>query len=190
MTGPWIAAIISLWLLVLLIGLGVIGLVRRMIGVLERVEELVSQQPPGAPPLTEIPPFEVVDEAGRRVSSVDLIGGVTIVLFMESRCKPCRALATSLRESGGTVDGLPILVVADEVDLGRRIGLPPEMPIFRQEGRSVAKLFMSTATPHAFVVDDAGVVLDRAVPRSAADLTMLADRQRGRAKRDDSVLMR
>ncbi|HET7128640.1 MAG TPA: hypothetical protein VFJ93_06175, partial [Gaiellaceae bacterium] len=40
------------------------------------------------------------------------------------------------------------------------------------------RLFGSTVSPHAFVIDEAGVVLDRLVPGSMADLELLARRQR------------
>jgi thiol-disulfide isomerase/thioredoxin len=177
MSGPWIAAFACLWLLVLLLGFTVVGVMRRMTGVLERTEHLLSQESDGVPPLTLIPPFEVVDEAGESLSSEHLLREPTIVLFMESGCKPCRALAAELADSRGAIGRVPLVVIAGDEGLGDGFGLSPDIPVLRQHGRDVAKLFKSLATPHAFVVDGAGVVLDRVIPGSVGDLEQMAERQ-------------
>jgi hypothetical protein len=181
MTTPWIIAFACLCVLVLLLGFSVIGVMRRMVGVLERAERLLSQEFEGAPPLTRVPPFELVDESGETASSTDLIRESTIVLFMEAGCKSCRTLAQELLRP--EIGQLPLLVIAGEAGLGDDFGLAADIQVFRQYGGSVAKLFKSIVTPHAFVVDGAGVVLDRVVPGSVADLEQMAKRQEAGASR-------
>jgi hypothetical protein len=188
MTAPWIAAFASLWLFVVLLGLGVVGVMRRIAGVLERAEHLLSTGFEGASLLTAIPPFDVVDDAGRRVASEELIRGTTIVVFMDAGCRPCRALATEL--DGSKIDRLPLIVIAGDEGLGEAFGLPPDVPVFRQRAGEVSKLFRSVVTPHAFVIDEARVVLDRGIPQSVADLERMAERQQAGAGRVQEVVGR
>jgi hypothetical protein len=186
MTTPWIVAFACLWLLVLLLAFCVIGLMRRVGAVLERAEHLVAEGLEGAAPLTVIPPFDLADEMHEVISSTTLIDSTTIVLFLESGCKPCTAIAAELATSGWS-ERLPLLVVAGEEGLGPEFNLPGEVPVYRQREREVAKLFKSVATPHAFLIDGAGVVLDRVIPGTIADLERMAERQRAAPRRLESV---
>ena len=164
--------------LVLLLGFVVVGVMRRITGVLEQAESrLATELGGGVPLLTAIPPFELVDDAtGEIVSSEDVIQEPTVLLFMEADCERCWQLASALSEQGAA--NFPLVVVAGKQGLGAGFELPANVPVFRQKGEEVAQLFQSTMTPHAFVVDQAGVVLDRAVPGSIDQLHELARRQR------------
>jgi hypothetical protein len=177
MSGPWIVAFGCLWLVVLLIGFSVVGVVRRISGVLEGSERLLAREIEGAEPLSLIPPFELIDEVGDLVSSQAVITETTLLLFMDSHCGPCQVLLSDLTRHGDELGRVPIVVVADEEGLADGFQLPPTVSVFRQRQREVARLFRSVATPQAFVVDSAGVVLDRTVPGSAADLRRMAARQ-------------
>jgi len=186
MTAPWIVAFACLWLVVVLLGFAVVGVMRRMVGVLERAEQHLATEPGGVPLLTSIPPFQLLDDAtGEAMSSEEVIREPSIVLFMESGCKPCQALATKLDDAD--LSGVPLIVIAGEEGLNERFRLPVDVPVFRQRDREVADLFRSASTPHAFVVDRAGVVLDRAVPGSVAHLEELARRQIAGAKTLEGV---
>jgi hypothetical protein len=177
MTAPWIAAFGALWFLVVLLALAVIGMIRRTVAVLERAEQRLGAEYSGVPLLSVIPSFEVLDDnTGEVVSSADLLQGPTILMFMEAGCDPCRQLAAELAEA--ELLELPLIIVAGEQGLGQRFALPPSALIVRQKGHEVARLFQSAMTPNAFVVDEAGVVLDRVVPGSVTDLQLLARRQR------------
>lgn len=186
MTAPWIAAFACLWFVVLLLGFTVVGVLRRISGVLERVERGISQDIPGAPLLSVVQPFEVIDEAGVAIRSDELIQEPRILLFMERGCEPCRSLAIELGTAGTGNLAVPLLVIAGEDGLGARFPLPPDVPVLRQRKREVAEPFESSVTPHAFVVDHGHVVLDRAVPGSIADLEELGRRQR-RARQLEAV---
>ena len=130
MSAPWIAAFAALWFLVLLLGFAVIGVMRRITGVLERAEQqLATELGGGVPLLTAVPAFGLVDQAGEPVSSDDLIRETSIVLFVDAGCRPCRSIAREL--SGARIRGIPLVVVAGEEGVGEDFGLSPDVSVYR-----------------------------------------------------------
>jgi hypothetical protein len=177
MSLPWVIAFAALWIVILLVAFIVLGLIRRVVTVLERLERSVSDEIPGASLLSVIPPFEVTNESGEHILSEELIREPTIIVFVEAGCEPCRELTTGLGATSRSVGGVPLVLIADERGLGPEFRLRSDVHVVRQHRHEVADLFQSVVTPHAFVVDVGGVVLDRAIPASLADLEMLARRQ-------------
>ena len=51
--------------------------------------------------------------------------------------------------------------------------------LLSQRDRAASAAFQTLVTPHAFVVDHGGLVLDQRIPGSAEDLRQMALRQRG-----------
>jgi hypothetical protein len=178
MSVPWITAFAILWLLVMLLGFSVVGVMRRAIAVLERAERQPTLDLGGVKPLTRLPRFQLLNDAGETVMSDQLLQETTLLVFMEAGCKPCRALARSLDGADREVAGMPLVIVLDDRGEVEEFALPADVPVFRQRSGAVSRLFESTVSPHAFVIDEAGVVLDRLVPGSMADLELLARRQR------------
>ena len=60
----------------------VIGVMRRVVGVLERAERLLVDEREGVSLLSAVSSFDVVDAAGELVSSKDLLRTTTIVLLL------------------------------------------------------------------------------------------------------------
>ena len=85
------------------------------------------------------------------------------------------------------IGDLPIVVITGESGLGTDFKLSPRIPVVRQRSREVARLFKTTATPHAFVVDEDGVVLDRLIPGARLDLERMAQRQEAGMRRLQGV---
>lgn len=181
MTTPWIIAFLILCGVVLLLVVILLGTLRRITGVLERAEAIVGTDrrtvDVGGLSIGEhVPPFEVRDESGALIQSSDLVEAMSVILFIDSDCKPCDDLVKELAEDGDATN-LPLIVITD--DARARSALPRSISVFVQSDRSASDAFHSIGTPQAFLVSPDLVIRDRTFPNSAARLKDLADRQEG-----------
>jgi hypothetical protein len=172
-TGPWLAAFVVLWALVLVLAVLVLGVLRRVVPLLD-LQEGQQQTVPGfgLPAGTAVPAFEARDRDGEAVTA-DAIPRPGIVLFIEPGCRPCEKLAEELRSDAANLDGVPLVFVAPDTDEGRAL-VPPASLIMLQTGRAISLAFQTSVTPHAFLVDANGRLSDNTIPASVADLTLLA----------------
>ena len=179
MTGPWIAAFMVLWLLVLALAFLQLGLLRRILPVLEAAERHGHGGRfglGGLAPGTPLPDFEVETEAGDPVHTRDLRDRQAVWLLASPGCAPCEVLAAELREAGGAALGVPLVAVSDASDSGQTLGLPPEVTTLYQRAGVAGEAFRTDATPHALAVDAQGVVVATSTPNTLADLRALARR--------------
>jgi hypothetical protein len=176
---PWIAAYAVLWLTVLVLAFTMIGIVRRVGGVLEGMEQRLSVKAEfGAPVNSTISPFQVVDAAGRAVAFEELVTRPTLLLVMSNHCSACTALAAQLEGVGRSVNGLPFVVVTNA---DAEVPYPETLPVLYDPNGAATTALDNRATPQAYVLDPSGLVLDRKVPGSLGDLEGMALEQRGRA---------
>lgn len=124
MSVPWITAFAILWLVVTLLGFSVVGMMRRAIAVLERAERQPTLDLGGVKPLTRLPRFQLLNDAGETVMSDQLLRETTLLVFMEAGCKPCRALARSLDGADREVAGMPLVIVLDDRGEVEEFALP------------------------------------------------------------------
>lgn len=163
MTGLWIAAFVALWALVVVLGLLVLGTLRRLAPLIERVDvslhaaatDSIRGLQPGATPS----PFMAESIDGLVFTEVDLRGSTTVVLFLGSTCGACERLAEDLES--GSVPGLGarLLVVADRLDWAHALAGSAQVTVLVDEHRSLARAFETRVVPQAFVVDEHGTVL-------------------------------
>jgi len=173
MTGPWLAAFAVLWALVLFLAVLVLGVMRRVVPLLDRLEEQRQTAPGfGLPAGTKVPAFEALDREGELVGA-DAIPRPGIVLFLEPGCRPCEKLAEELRSEAANLDGVPLVFVTPDTAEGRGL-IPPAGTALLQSGRAVSLAFQTSITPHAFLVDTDGWLSGNTIPASVADLTLLA----------------
>jgi thiol-disulfide isomerase/thioredoxin len=178
-SAPWIAAIAALWLTVLVLTFTVIGIVRRVGTVLEGVEQRLSSAAElGAAVDSTISPFQVVDARGRAVVFEELVTQPTLLLVMSNHCSACEALATQLEGVGESVGGMPFVVVTNA---DPEVPYPATLPVLYDPDGAATKALDNRATPQAYVLDSTGLVLDRRVPGSPADLEEMARGRRHRA---------
>jgi thiol-disulfide isomerase/thioredoxin len=179
-TTPWIVAFGVLWGTVLLTVVIVLGLLRRLSGVLERLEAAknVNDLELGAPVMSTVPQFDLFESSGQRISYSEIIRGPTIVLFMSADCPACDVLAKQLVDVGQEVDDLPFVLVMEDAPAAWSPAMHSRLRVLYQRGEAATNAFANRATPQAYVVDEAGIVLDRRVPGSFADLRAMALRQR------------
>lgn len=178
MTGPWIAAFLALWAVVVLLAVLTLGLLRRVAPALEQVERAAGvgrmMEDLGLPAGAVVPPFEVTDAAGRRVPFADVGPQDRVVLFVDANCPACDAVTTALARRPGPVD-LPVVVVpgpateADHYAALRAAGLE----LVTQPDGAASSAFRQRAFPLAFAVAGDTVVASK-IPGSVADLERLA----------------
>lgn len=179
MTGPWIVAMVALWVVVLLSLVLQLGQFRRVADMLERVEArlrmggLDSPVSMGLPPGTPVPRVAGHDATG----SFFEFGGVAetraIYLFLSSECDPCQELISDLkRHLGWTRSDTALIAIAESAGLGLE-SLAGVRAVLDEE-QAIASAFGTSATPHAFLVDEAGTIVEKSIPNSVEHLEALA----------------
>lgn len=178
MSTAWIAAFAVLSVAVLALGLIVLGVVRQSVAALGEAtaaarSSVKAGQPKGLTAGTPVPDF-AADTTGTVFGLSDLRGRRSIVLFLSSGCSPCYTLAAELRNNRPAIEPAQLVVVADASPQGQRLaeGLPARV-VF--EHGEVSRAFETASTPHAFAVDESGVVLGAFVPNTTRQLVELSD---------------
>jgi len=171
----WIIAFVSLWLVVMIVAVILLGYLRRVTAILERAEIAVTSGQVnfgGARVGMQVGQFEVLDSAGRHVASDELLASEAIYILLHSGCEPCRHLVAKLR--GLPPDGVPVIAVVDDTPAGREFELPDHLRNLFDPDGSIGLAFKSGGTPQAFAVAAGGIVIDLIVPGSVADIEQLA----------------
>lgn len=182
MSTPWVIAFVLLWLVLVLVVVVLLGLLRRVSEVLERSVAAVSVDDlaVGAPLLSVIRPFDLTDDDGSRYRFPDLLHGETLILFIGRDCPACEMLLEQMTDVGATVDGMPLFLILDADEHRSHVGVSAALRVLYQRAAEATEAFNNRATPQAYVVDQAGVVLERRVPGSLAHLREMAMHQRQR----------
>ncbi|MGH2449397.1 MAG: TlpA family protein disulfide reductase [Chloroflexota bacterium] len=181
MTAPWVAAFVALTAVVVLQGALVVGLLRRLDSVLDRLERSSGPTSPvdsGLLPGRSVPDFALRGPAGQDVRSRELwANGPAILLLAGSGCAACERLIDELTRQAWGIDQVH-LVVAGDRDLGHRGGgdlrLRDDLSALQQIDGSANTALESVVSPHAFLVDREGIVRDRLIPGSVDDLREMA----------------
>jgi hypothetical protein len=183
MSVPWVVAFVSLWVLVILTAVVVVGVLRRISGVLEQAEARLRSSDSGfalggIPVASRVPEFRVFQGNGSNGGShevmwADLIDAPTILLFMDQDCEPCRQVANEVDAAIDELKGVRFLVVLNE-EAGRPQWLPTRVPVVYERRQEVSQAFENTATPQAYLLDPSRLVLAKRVIGSLSDLRELA----------------
>jgi peroxiredoxin len=177
-TGIWIVAFAALWLLVVALGLLVLGTLRRLLPLIERAEGVLSAAESSREGLRSgemVPPFTAHEVGGSTITEADLEGRRSIVLFLSPSCRACEGMVGDLKE--GTVPdlGASLLAISDDREQARAFEPSHGITVLVQDGRSLADVFLSTVTPHAFVIDEERRVRASAIPSDWDSLRQLTD---------------
>jgi hypothetical protein len=184
-SGYWIAAVLALWVVVIIEAVLLAGLLRRGTGVLEALEQSVSAKLglvfTGAPTGTRLPPFEVSGIDGVGVASTEIFGSPCVVLLVSEGCDPCEDLIAELLATPDTERPGLLTILADSTTILEKVRALPDVRAFAQSDGAASRAFQSIATPHAFAVESGGVVTASIVPGSIVDLyrmsRMLTERE-------------
>jgi hypothetical protein len=180
-SAPWIAAFAVLWATVLVLTFTMIGVIRRIGGVLEGLEGRISAHQPdfGAAVNSTVSAFDLVDAEGRRVPFGELVTEPTLLLVMSEHCAACTTLVEQLDGVGASVGGVPLVLVTNA---GPETSHPAGLRVLYERNGEATNALDNRATPQAYVLDATGLVLDRRVPGSLAHLEEMAREQRRRAE--------
>lgn len=178
MSAPWIVAFAALWLLVLLLGLLTLGTLRRLDQLLVQVNAALATamervRRDGLQPGSRVGPFTARSIEGGSVSERDLIGSKSIVLFLNSACASCGALAADLRAGVAPDLGVRLFVVTDDADEAQAFAASRSATVLVQEAGLVARAFDSHRTPHAFYLDEFAQAISAGTPNGWAQLRAL-----------------
>lgn len=175
MNGAWIAVIVTLWVLVIVLVIIVLGLVRRQAEVFEaaRASLRAPSGPRGAAVGSTITSFAGRDLSGQMVRSAD-ISWPAVFLFVSDDCDFCQNLLTELRGLARPLGPVP-LVLAGAADLTN----PDDVQGIDAQvvtGAQVADAFLANASPYAFAVDAANTVMAAGVVNRLEQLRDFAAR--------------
>lgn len=177
MTTPWIMAFIAESVVLLLVALTQLGLLRRIVPILEEragSPPAEARGPGGLEPGNVVPPFTASDLDGRAVTLDDVRARRDVLLFSRATCGPCRHLIEALAvEPGRDLRDRLLIVVSDRTEADelklRELGLRVAV----QHGTALFDAFATRATPHAFAIDRDGRVAQQMIPGSVDDLREL-----------------
>jgi hypothetical protein len=165
-------AFLGLSALVGLIGFLILGLMRRVVLLLEALEDRAgSQIHGGLPSGSRVPAFEVLDGDGSLISSAELLHEPVVVLLVSSSCSPCLDLAAELRGLRSPLP-IPLIVIRDGHDQPNGFdGLGHQ--VLRDV--SAFRAFANSATPFGYAVDADGTVAASGVTSTSEALLELAE---------------
>lgn len=154
----------------------VLGLLRRVLPVLERAERILAADPlspdSGLEIGSTVPDFTVITRNGRQVTFHELHAGPSVYLFIDEGCPSCNRLVGDLQTDGWTGPE-PLILIADAAPDWAR-GIPGKCTATHQERNSASEAFRQTTLPQAFAVNADRVVTARISPTSLSDLSHIA----------------
>jgi hypothetical protein len=171
MSGPWIAAIVAQWVVIVLLAAVQIGTLRRVLPIIESAAVGLARAPVVLAG-TALPEFEATLLDGTIVTAGQLVGRPFVLLFVSQGCRPCERLLRQLADGAFVAGDVPVHLV---VDRDRREGLPVPngvTPLLERED-AVSRALQVDVTPLAVSVDGGGVVIESMVPGGPGDLERL-----------------
>lgn len=168
--------VVILWVFALMLGIVVLGILRRVIPLLEGgpAPAFGSARDPGALREGEnAPRVRARNERGEAFEE-ELVIARSVLVFSDAQCAPCKALADDIRRQNGLDLGVGLSFVIDDRGEGRYdLGNNP-IRIVYQRNNEVGRLFGSTIRPYAFAISGDGVITGQGVPNSVHQLDGLA----------------
>jgi hypothetical protein len=178
MTMPWVVAFVALWLVVMLLGLLVLGTLRRLGPVVERSEELLSSAARtltigGLPPGATVTPFEAERGDGTAFTSDELLESATAVLFLEPDCSACEDLVNEVDRAHDFPLDVRVVIVSSDRGEAQRLAVQTDATVLVDDDHSIARIFQSVVSPQAFVLDEYGTVKASGTPNQWDELRRL-----------------
>jgi hypothetical protein len=186
LSTAWIIAFATMSIVVLILALLVIGTLRRLDQLLTQVNAALATameriRRDGLQPGSRVGSFSATRASGGRYTEQDLLGTMTLVLFLNSSCASCHLLAEDLRTGSAPDLGVRLVVVADDLDEARSFLASEQVTVLIQDADLVARAFDSHRTPHSFLVNELGVALAAGTPNTWAQIRGLISESNRRA---------
>lgn len=173
MSNLWVFATLALWVLLLLLGSVTLGVLRRVVGVLEQVEGRWASDSvtDGLGPGEQVGSFEVLDQHGALFTEQDLQDKFSMMLFVDNGCGPCEDLVADIQAAAGSWEPpVEVYVVSDDSTEGRQLTADLDLRRLFQRHDHAARAFRATFFPVAFLIDDQGSVIARTNPNTLDQL--------------------
>ncbi|MGI8478928.1 MAG: TlpA family protein disulfide reductase [Gaiellaceae bacterium] len=184
MNGLWIGAVAALWALVVVVGLLVLGTLRRITPVLERAEESfqssLSASFGGLEVGTKVASFDVTTIDGASFTEAALLETRTVVLFLGPSCEACERFVTDLEANQIPDVDAQLVVVTDDSESAPKLARATDVTVVVDDNRQLARVFDARLVPRAFVVDAQGTVLAEGRPNEWNELQRLVTGGGGR----------
>lgn len=174
MSTRWIAAFAALTAVVGLLAILLLGLMRRVLDVLQRLEAALTPGHPddhsaGRPRVGDLAPPLPAPATGQSA------GAGTLVVFLEAGCDPCQVLAADLSRRRFEPAPYRGIIVADDVDAFDR-GFPDHWTVVADPDYRIFGSWQVTGNPIAFLIDATGTLRARDYANRAKDLQTLLQR--------------
>jgi methylamine dehydrogenase accessory protein MauD len=170
MSPWWLVSSLTLWLVVLLLGFLLLGVLRALGLQRWRLEQLEAITPSrtgrgGLKTGKKAPDFTLPCVAGGEVSLHDFAGRRVFLVFTMSGCKPCHRIVPELNklQRGGE---LQVLVVNNGEGEATRQWAGEAgacFPVLAQQQFSVSRRYEMYGTPFAFLIDERGVIASKGI---------------------------
>jgi methylamine dehydrogenase accessory protein MauD len=180
MTTPFLISYLILWLLAIGVGFLLLGTLRSLGRLQWRFDELQATRPvrkgrEGLPPGKPAPDFTLPDVSGREVSLNEFRGRPVLLVFTQSGCGPCHAIAPELNRLHAAGEHRVLVVNNGEPHESQAWAeeIEARFSIVTQDAWSLSKTYQVFATPYAFLVDEQGVIAAKGLASSPQYLRYL-----------------
>ncbi len=170
MSGAWVISSLLLWVLLLLVGFMLLGVLRALALVRWRLEQLEATTPShvgrgGLKPGQKAPDFTLPSVSGDEVSLHDFAGRQVFLVFTQSGCGPCHRVAPDLNrlQAAGEVQVVVINNGDPEATRKWTADVKARFPVLQQEKFSVSRRYEMYATPFAFLIDPQGIIASKGI---------------------------
>jgi hypothetical protein len=179
MSTPWIIAFATLWLLVIVLGLVVLGALRRLDFWFSEAQKALDAataqlRSDGLQSGEIVGAFSATTVDGAPFARDDLLEEPSIVLFVSSDCAACALLLSGLERGDRPESSERFVVVTDNNADAERVSTAGAKVVI-QQAASVAQAFKSHRTPHLFVLDGNGHVVANGSPNTWEDMADLVN---------------
>ena len=180
---------LALWLVVLSLAFLLLGALRAM-GLLSwRLEQLEATTPSrlgrdGLKLGKKAPDFTLPSTANGERSLHDFAGRKVLLVFTQSGCGPCHAIAPELNRVHERGEHQVLVVNNGEPDETRKWAAETSarFPVLAQEKFSLSKRYQVFATPFAFLIDEQGTITSKGIVGSRQHLSYVLTGAGKRAK--------
>jgi methylamine dehydrogenase accessory protein MauD len=195
MTTILVISSILLWLALLGVAFLMLGTLKAMTFLRWQLEQLQATNPTrkgrsGLKVGKKAPPFTLPRVAGGEVSLAEFEGRQVFLVFVQTGCGPCHAVAPDLNrlQRSGKYDVVVVSNGEPQAVEKWAKEVQAEFPVLIQDKWSVSKRYEVLATPFAFLIDEQGVIASKGFVSNKQYMGFVLERRSATAKTDPGEL--
>jgi methylamine dehydrogenase accessory protein MauD len=186
---------ILLWLALLGLAFLTLGTLKAMTFLRWQLEQLQATNPTrkgrsGLNVGKKAPNFTLLRVSGGDVSLAEYAGRQVFLVFVQTGCGPCHAVAPDLNrlQRSGKYDVLVVSNGEAQVVENWAKEVHAEFPVLIQDKWSVSKRYEVLATPFAFLIDEQGVIASKGFVSNKQYVNFVLERRSATAKTEPGEL--